>query len=250
MLVLLPPSETKRDGGSEGSALDLAALGFASLTPTRRSVIAATRRLSRNLTTMAQALRLGPTQHFEIIRNRELSVSPTMPALDRYTGVLYDALDAASFDHGEREFASGHVIIHSALFGLLRASDPIPAYRLSHDSRLPDLSLKQTWRHPVSTELGRQTGLIIDLRSEAYVALGSAPGSVYLRVVARDADGQRRAMNHFNKKGKGEFLRALVSERVDHVDVSSLLDWAADRGIRLAPGEPGQLVLEVAETVN
>lgn len=249
MLLLLPPSETKRDGGTDGATLDLATLGFPELTPQRRAVIAATRRLARNLSTMASALKLGPSQHFELIRNRQLGSSPIMPALDRYTGVLYDALDAESLSAAERAFADRHVVIHSAMFGLVGAADPIPAYRLSHDSRLPDLSLKKIWREPISRVVAPVGGLVLDLRSEAYVELGPAPGAYFLRVVAEGADGQRRALNHFNKKGKGEFLRAVVRAGIDHPHVESLLDWAASNGVSLGLGAPGELELVVEETV-
>ena len=169
MLILLPPSETKRDGGAEGSALDLALLGHPELARPRKAVLASTRRLSRNRATMSAALGLGPQQAFEVDRNRQLSTSPTMPALLRYTGVLYDALDAASLEGPALAFAAEHVVVHSALFGLVGADDPIPAYRLSHNSRLPDLALRSTWRDAVSSVLARHDGLIIDLRSEAYV---------------------------------------------------------------------------------
>ena len=48
MLVVLPPSETKREGGIEGTRLDFTALGYPGLTPARRTAIAAVRALSRN----------------------------------------------------------------------------------------------------------------------------------------------------------------------------------------------------------
>jgi cytoplasmic iron level regulating protein YaaA (DUF328/UPF0246 family) len=249
VLLLLPPSETKRDGGTEGATLDLGELSFPSLTPARRTVLAATRKLARNLGTMATALKLGPSQRAELLRNRQLGSSPTMAALDRYTGVLYDALDAATLPAEAREFAFGHVAIQSALFGLTMAGDPIPAYRLSHDSRLPGLSLKRTWGAPVAAVIAGYPGLVLDLRSEMYAVLGPAPAAVFLRVVAEAADGQRRALNHFNKKGKGEFVRALLLAGTDHPDVDSLLDWAAREGIRLSMAESGELELVVDEIV-
>ncbi len=249
MLILLPPSETKRDGGAEGTSLSLALLGFPSLAAPRRAAAADLRRLSGNLDKMAAALKLGPSSRHELLRNRALRSSPTMPALDRYTGVLYDALDAASLSAQEREFAGNTVAIHSALFGLVRAGDPIPAYRLSHDSRLPTLNLKRHWSVPVAAVLASHDGLILDLRSEAYVALGPAPqreGAHFLRVVAEGPDGKKRALNHFNKKGKGEFVRALVRAGIDHPDTDSLLRWAAENGIDLVEGSPGELELTVA----
>lgn len=248
MLIVLPPSETKRSGGVEGSQLDLSLLSYPSLSKARRTVLSATKSLSSNLQTMALALKLGPSQHFEVIRNRELRSSPTLSALERYTGVLYDALDAAGLDLAAREFAGRTVVIHSAMFGLLGANDPIPAYRLSHNSRLPALSLKEAWRNPVSAELGAHSGLVLDLRSEAYVELGPVPAAVdsyYLRLVSVGVDGQKRALNHFNKKGKGEFTRALIIAGIDHPNVESLLSWARSNSLRLELGAPGELILEV-----
>ena len=246
MLLVLPPSETKRDGGAEGSALELGALGFSELTVPRRGVLAALRSLSRSVGASNAALGLGPTQRFEIDRNRALNSAPVLPAMDRYTGVLYDGFGADSLTAEERSFAGGHVAVQSALFGLLRASDPIPAYRLSHDSRLPGLSLRRHWGPAVAAVLAGRPGLLLDLRSEAYAALGPAPaGSVYLRVMSEDSRGRRVALSHFNKKSKGEFARAVVTSGIDHGSVNSLMDWAGEQGIRLEPGAPGELDLIV-----
>lgn len=248
MLIVLPPSETKRAGGVDGSSLDLSLLSHPELTKLRRSVLAEVRSLGSNLATMSAALKLGPSQHFELLRNRAVRTSPTCAAIERYTGVLYDALDAASFTPAARAFADRTVVIHSALFGLLGAGDPIPAYRLSHDSRLPTLSLKTAWRQGISTEFARQRELVLDLRSEAYVDLGPIPDEIdsyYLRLVSAGPDGQKRALNHFNKKGKGEFTRAVVVAGIDHPTVDSLLGWAGRNDLRLTPGRPGELLLEV-----
>ena len=246
MLLLLPPSETKRDGGAEGTALDLAALSYSQLTGQRKQAIAALKVLSRNLGASTGALGLGRTQRFEIDRNRVLGSSPVMPALDRYTGVLYDALDAATLSSPGREFADSHLVIGSALFGLLGAGDPIPAYRLSHNSRLPGLSLRRHWAPAISAVLAGYDGMLLDLRSESYVTLGPPPaGSWYLRVVSDDGTGRKVALSHFNKKGKGEFARAVVESGVDFRTVDELLAWAGDHGIRLTMGGAGELVLEV-----
>jgi uncharacterized protein len=248
MLVLLPPSETKRSGGDESRTLDFASLSFPELTKPRTTAVDAVRRLSRNLGAAAGALRLGGTQAAEVARNRVILTSPVMPAIDRYDGVLYEALDAATLSQPARAFAGEHVAIASAAFGLTLALDPIPAYRLSHDSRLPGITLGKLWREPLSGVLDRTPGLLLDLRSEAYAALGplpSRPDAVFVRVVTEDPSGRRRALNHFNKKGKGEFVRALLEAGTDHPDVESLLAWAAPAGIRLDRGAPGELDLVV-----
>ena len=247
MLILLPPSETKREGGIEGSRLAVRALGYPSLAASRRTVLAAFEELARDPAASAAALRLGPTQAHEAARNRRIRRSPVLPALDRYDGVLYDALDAESLPEAARAFAHEHLAIASALFGLTRALDPIPAYRLSADSRLPGISLTRSWAAPVAALLAETPGLLLDLRSEAYAALGPAPrrdDSVFVRVVTHEG-GRRRALNHFNKAGKGGLTRALLLAGIDHPDVASLLAWAEAEGIRLEPGVSGELELVV-----
>lgn len=245
MLLVLPPSETKRDGG-DATPLDLAALSFPGLAPQRKAALAALRTLSRSVRGSMDALALGPTQRFEVDRNRALATAPVLPALERYTGVLYDGLEAASLSDAERAFAARHVVIHSALFGLLRADDRIPAYRLSHDSRLPGLSLRRHWRDAVTAELAQQEGLVLDLRSESYTALGpTPPTATYVRVVSEDARGRRTALSHFNKKGKGEFTRAVIAAGIDHATLDELVAWASGAGIRLDEGAPGEIDLVI-----
>ena len=246
MLVLLPPSETKRDGGVEGSSLDLSLLSFGELSAPRRTALAGLRKLSRNTSIATGALGLGPKQAFEVGRNRAISTSALLPAIERYTGVLYDGLDAATLTSDQRAFAHDHLAIHSALFGLLAPDDAIPAYRLSHNSRLPGLSLRTLWRPAISVALDAHEGFILDLRSEAYATLGPAPArSRYLRVVTEDASGRRVALSHFNKKAKGEFTRAIIDAGVVHPDENSLLRWAESAGHSLQPGAPGELDLVV-----
>jgi cytoplasmic iron level regulating protein YaaA (DUF328/UPF0246 family) len=246
VLILLPPSETKRDGGVDGSRLDLDALSFASLTRARRSAMSGLRAISRSVAASTKALGLGPTQRFEIDRNRTVATSPTMSAIERYTGVLYDAIDVSSLDVAAREFLGRHVIIHSALFGLVRGDDPIPAYRFSHDTRIPGSSLSRIWRDANASVLEAEPGLVLDLRSESYVHLGPASDrAVFLRVVSDDGTGHRRALNHFNKHGKGELVRGLAGAGIDFQTVAGVVDWSRSAGINLAPGADGELDLVV-----
>jgi uncharacterized protein len=246
VILLLPPSETKRDGGTAGSSLDLAELSFPELTRSRRGALAGLRAISRSVAASTTALGLGPTQRFEIERNRAISVSPTLPAIERYTGVLYDAIEIEAMDAAARSYLERHVVIHSALFGLIGAGDLLPAYRFSHDTRIPGTSLAKLWRDANASVLKRRQGLVLDLRSESYVHLGpAAEGSYFLRVVTEDGDGTKRALNHFNKHGKGELVRRLAEAGIDFGSAGELLDWARSVGVRLESGAVAELDLVV-----
>jgi len=209
LLILLPPSETKRPGGV-GISIDRAAIIWAALDPAREQVIAALQEVSKNPETAAKALKLGKKSVVEATKNLSLWTSPTMPALERYTGVLYDALDYPTLPESAIQRAGEQLFIQSALFGLVPALEQIPDYRLSAESKLPGVNLKTLWQEAHTAVWPRLQGPVLDMRSESYVALNPIPDSIesyFVEVV--DADSGR-AMNHFNKKAKGAFVRSAL----------------------------------------
>jgi cytoplasmic iron level regulating protein YaaA (DUF328/UPF0246 family) len=90
---------------------------------------------------------------------------------------------------------------------------------------------------------------LIDLRSKSYAELAPIPDSVpsfWVEVVAEGSDGQRRAMNHFNKKAKGEFVRAVLSLKSRASSIADLKRAAKTVGLRLEESK-AQLVLITTE---
>ena len=231
MLILLPPSETKRPGG-RGAPLDLDALSFPELTPTRRRLLDELVRLAHDLPTARAALGITAVMDHEIAWNAELSASATVPALDRYTGVLYDHLDVASLTRVQRSRADRRIVIASALFGATRGTDAIPAYRLSAGSRLPGLpGLAALWRAELTLTLRSFGELVLDLRSGAYAALAPVPGAITAAVVTANAAGQRTVVSHFSKATKGDLTRALCVSRADLESVTAVIRALRKSGI-------------------
>ncbi|KMO83272.1 peroxide stress protein YaaA [Mycolicibacterium chubuense] len=235
MIVLLPPSETKRTGG-DGPALTLDALSSPELNPVRAELIDDLAGLAADRDASRMALGLSAGQDAEIDRNAALRSAPTMPALHRYTGVLYDALDVDSLRGASAARAATRLAVVSALFGLVRADDPIPAYRLSAGSRLPGRpTLAARWRpalEPVLSGLAERE-LVVDLRSGSYAGLGKVSGAVTVEVVAERADGRRTVVSHFNKAHKGRLARALAATRSEPSDAAAVAAVARRAGMRV-----------------
>jgi hypothetical protein len=222
VLVLLPPSETKQPGG-DGAPLDLSALVAPELTEVRTEIAEALVKLADDVPASRAALGLSPTQDDEIERNAALWTSPTLPALHRYTGVLFDALSARTLTRAQRARAVRRLAVGSALFGLVRADDPIPAYRLSAGSALPGLPmLRALWRPALGPVLAAVDDLVVDLRSGAYAALAPVPGAVTVQVVSERSDGSRAVVSHFNKAHKGRLARLLATTTAEPPDVTRL----------------------------
>lgn len=249
MLILLPPSETKTPGGA-GAPLDLASLSFADLTGVRESIITDLGALSPDdaLPVLGISEKLRP----EAVANTVLRTAPTMPAVLRYSGVLYDALSANTLS----EAGINRLAIGSALFGVIRAADPIPHYRLSGGTKLPrpgtsTPTMKARWGSAITDALTAVDELIIDLRSGTYQQLGRVPGAVTVRVESLMDDGSRKVVSHFNKFYKGELARILAESPEDATTAGEVADLARQAGMTVeeTPGAKETLTLVVASAV-
>ncbi|MEO6472442.1 MAG: peroxide stress protein YaaA [Aeromicrobium sp.] len=242
MLILLPPSEGKTAPAS-GGPLDLDSLDLNTLNPTRERILTSLIAVSGgNAKRAMDRLGLGKTQADALPRNANLRNEPTARADEVYTGVLYASLDFATLDDKARKRADESVAIVSALFGLVRPADHIPAYRLSGDVSLPRLGpVAGIWRKklgPVLTELVGDR-LLIDLRSGMYVNLHKPTGDLAERTatmrVLHEHNGTRKVVSHFNKATKGRIVRALLETDANPATADELetvlgdLGWTVER---------------------
>lgn len=220
MLFLLPPSETKASGGG-GLTIDQVALTFGGLNMARDAV-----RAAANLESVLSA--------------------PTMPAVDRYTGTLYSAIHGRGLKGTETQFnqltsqersrAKESVLVQSALFGLIPVTDLIPEYKLNPGKLVNGLNLKTEWPAAHLAIWPRLQGLVIDLRSKAYAQLAPLPtGSQYftVNVFVVNADGTRTQLNHFNKKAKGQLVRAALTAKKAPTTIKELQRCAVSVGLQL-----------------
>lgn len=226
MLFLLPPSETKAAGGG---AINIrqAHLAFGGLDPVRDQVMEA---------------------YIKLAGEEKILTAPTMAAINRYTGTLYAAIQGRglkgtptannSLSEDELARARSMVVIQSALFGAIAATDLIPSYKLSPGKSLAGLNLKKLWPEPHNGAVWNrfESDLIIDLRSKAYAELAPLPeslGAYVAAVFVERADGSLEQLNHFNKKAKGQLVRSALTARNEPTTITQLASHAAKVGLRL-----------------
>ena len=221
MLFLLPPSETKRPGGGS-LTIDQVALTFGGLNKAREVVI-------------------------DALGDQSLLTAPTMKALDRYTGTLYGAIHGRGLkgtptQHNqlsplERARAKTSVLVQSALFGLIPATDLIPEYKINASKNLNGVNLKRLWTQAHEAIWPRlASGIIIDLRSKTYADLAPIPEeltSYKVVVFVERENGEREQLNHFNKKAKGQLVRAALMAKNPPETIKDLRKCALKAGLRV-----------------
>ena len=171
--------------------------------------------------------------------NRTLASGPTLPAIERYTGVLYDALDYPSLPAAQKRRVDGQVRIFSGLWGVVAPSDPMPDYKLKMGASLGRLGRLTTWwRPPVTAALAAEIGnrTVWDLLPNDHRAAwipeltgvagsGGSSGAPRSVISVRFADEVRRGgrtelitVAHWNKLLKGALVRHVVATQLTDVD--------------------------------
>ncbi|WP_314939417.1 peroxide stress protein YaaA [Corynebacterium durum] len=242
MLIVLPPSETKSFGGDH-PPLDWDSLSFPELNSVRKQIAADLVALDDPFTVLGISDKLAA----EVEANQQLLTSPTAPAILRYTGVLYDALSAGTLPNE----ALQRLAIGSALFGVVRAGDLIPHYRLSGGTKLPTRSssttptLKSRWGGLITEVLSSADDLVVDLRSGIYQQLGRLKTAITVRVESVQPDGSRKVVSHFNKHYKGELARVLALSEQDPTNIDEVAAIARAASMTVEITSPTALTLVV-----
>jgi uncharacterized protein len=178
VLVLLPPSQGKASP-DRGRRAGLSTLVYSRLREPRERLIDA----------------VDPS----------LRTAPAIPAAELYTGVLFAALGLA-------DLPWDGVLISSALWGVVRPGDRIPAYRLEMSANPPGIGgLAAYWREPLRAALPDR-GLVLDLRSGSYTAAWQPRRATHLAVrgFTEAPDGSRTVITHMAKRVRGEVARLVL----------------------------------------
>lgn len=223
---MVPPSEGKTAPLS-GPVLDVDALLAPELAELR-SLIADALAAASSREDALRVLGVGARVADDVAAQRELWTLPCAPARQVYMGVLYAAMDLDSADDATLARADESVRIFSGLFGVLRPSDFIPAYRLSMGTTLPGLGNTSTlWRRALKHLDWGAGELVVDARSSGYQVWNPADSADHVVVgAARYRNGKRQVVSHFAKHYRGILAGALFRTATPPRDAEELAEFA------------------------
>jgi hypothetical protein len=231
-LILLPPSEGKASGG-EGPPLDYESLSFDELNATRALMAKSLAQLSGKPRVAQKILGVkGVALETARSDNAGLVDAPTLPAIERYTGVMYDAIDHKSLGKNAKACFGQNTIIMSGLFGIVRPFDMIPTYKLRMGVKIrQNKTGAAIWKPLVSKSLAKtaENGVIWDLLPNEHSAawdpsLVACDIRFTVKFLEAGRDGRLKTVSHWSKALKGALVRLIV----ENPDAAGSADSAMD----------------------
>lgn len=201
LIILIPPSEGKASGGSCRPLIKVS--------PQLKIM------LDRFLNFKGDQEKLlgvkGQALKDAVECNKNILSSPTLPAIERYTGVVYQGIKYPLLSISAKNFLNEHVRIVSALFGLLAPQDLIPEYKL----KIEKLDAQKYWKPLIAERL--KSCFVIDLLPQAHQKAVDYKDGVAVDFIVQK-NGKRIPAGHNGKLIKGKFVRWLCENKISGPD--------------------------------
>ena len=151
------------------------------------------------------------------------------PALQLFDGLMYRNIKRENLTKEEQTYLEKHLMITSALYGVIPAFAPIAPHRLDFLMKLKiaGKSLKSHWQSAYEESVKGEE-LIFSLLSSEFETV--FPKDIREKMVTfkfmEDRDGKLKVHSTISKKARGTFLTALMKDQVTSVEEIKKLSFA------------------------
>ena len=212
MKILFSPSETKI-GGGDIKCIDKNSFIFPELFEKRLEILEKYNNYLKNASNNDLEKLFG-TKKIEVIEKykQDIFKSPTMKAIQRYEGVAYDYLNYNSLEVSAQKYIDENTLIFSNIFGVIKADDKIPDYKLKQGESFENLKIDKFYSDNFSQTLDNYLldEDILDLRAGFYEKFYTIKKPYLTMKFIKDG----KVVSHFAKAYRGEILKLLALKNI------------------------------------
>ena len=168
-------------------------------------------------------------EEYDHIQALKKGTARNYPALHLFDGLMYRNIKRDNLTKAEQAYLEKHLMITSALYGVIPAFAPIAPHRLDFLMKLKvaGKSLKSHWQATYEESMKGEE-LIFSLLSSEFETV--FPKEVCEKMVTfkfmEDRDGKLKIHSTISKKSRGAFLTALMENQVTSVEEIKKLSFA------------------------
>lgn len=165
-------------------------------------------------------------QVYGIYQTFHPDTSVRIPAIHRYTGLVFRQLHLDEYTQEQWTYIDEHVRILSAMYGVVHPFSRIWSYRLDYTMQCPNLELRKIWSKSI-LDAFRHEDLILDLASYEYgTSLSSLKKNRHQVIFLESIDTHEKIISANAKKARGMLLDFLIRNRI--TDLSGLRIFEED----------------------
>lgn len=159
----------------------------------------------------------------EILKNvPEVLISKEFcKAFYMYDGMCYKNINREEFDNSDLEYIKEHLIIISALYGVLKPFDLINPYRLDFLMKTKMGNLYKFWEDEIAKEVLKDENLIINLASDEFskVIKKYITDEKFLDFeFFENTDGKLKKHSTISKKARGMMLNFMTKNKIENIE--------------------------------
>jgi len=227
MKILLAPAETKTEGGNF-SPYSKMNFTFDEFFDTRDTIVKCYVDFIQNSTIEELSKWFGLKKISECEKySHSILEKPTMKAIQRYTGVAFDAIEYDTLDQKSQNYCDENIILFSNLFGPLKASDYIPDYKFKQGAMLDTIDVikeyKENIKEFLDTYLGEE---VLDLRAGFYDKFYKPTAQVITYKFLKEG----KVVSHWAKHYRGLLVKEIAKNNI--LNFKELMDLKIE-GLKL-----------------
>lgn len=223
-IILLPPSEGKKKRGDESMPLRLVKNFkqynyFKNLWIEREEIYGKLREAitKSSFKDLEKIFDLKGKNLQDVIEiTSDLLNQETMPAIQRYNGVMFNAIDYINMNENKKKNFEESVIFIDGMFGLLKPLDLIPEYKLKITSKFLDINITKFWQEKLKSILSGEfkEKLVVDILPESHKKVITKNEDYNIISIKFCEVKENKLINvgHDSKKLKGEIVNYLVEK--------------------------------------
>jgi len=142
---------------------------------------------------------------------KHFNVATPHYAITTYTGLVYKQLCLDAYNNTEIDYLDKHLVILSALYGVLKPFDGIKPYRLDMKTPIIKPSLYKYWEKHIA-QYFRNESVLIDLASNEYSKM--LPSKKISIKFLEEKDHQYKNIPTYSKIARGKLLHIIIKNQL------------------------------------
>ena len=211
MKILLAPAETKLPNG-DGQSFCKDNFSFPSIFDARVEVFDQYEKLLESSNEEELSRWFGLKNINDVKKySQSLKNKPTMKAIQRYTGVAFEALNYSILKKEQQQYIDNNVLLFSNLFGVVKAKDLIPDYKYKQGAKLPHIDIERFYKKNLKNTLDNYLeDEIVDLRAGYYDKYYKTISPTITFKFLRDG----KVVSHWAKHYRGLVVKKMAQQNI------------------------------------